>query len=284
MAVRSPRPMTRHRRPRYPTRLEAQGDPDLLYRHVPPAWLARAELTGALGICLVATGTGCTEEASSAPATAMVPTMSESPPLVLAPPAEEARDGTSRSTDNPRTMTLGIVATPPVLLSEEEALVCIQKALSQHGIHLSERGFVMDSVLIEGVVWASRYEWLNDKETADLKEVTEALEVDLRDPRRNVGVEYVTYSLDRFFSRRWVYSSDLGDSSKAIAESIARKVASDGKEIRLGVFHDPSNKLDDELRWARSGDNLTEAKAQCRRLLRLQVKSFVEWLQGQGAI
>ena len=52
------KPIRRYPSPKYPTRLEVAARPGLLQRHQPPAWRNWPELTGAVGLFLLASAQG----------------------------------------------------------------------------------------------------------------------------------------------------------------------------------------------------------------------------------
>ncbi len=281
------KPMTRRRRPCYPTWTEVQCHPDLLRKHVPPAWLARAELTGALGVCLAATGTGCTGEASSTPAAAMVPTMPDDVSLVLSGMPDKDEEALASPAGKYRSFGgYGVGRPTVVILTEEEAIAFIKEELGKHGLDMPESDFLMDSVCLQGWIRPVQHDWLTERvKFSDAKLVVRPLSVDLREPRLGIGVEYVSCDWNTMRSRRrpgeLVYDAP---SSLEAAEAVAKEIRKHGTGIHVGVFHDPFTKLDRKLRRALGGDELDRARTRSRRLLRLQVKSFVEWLQGQGVI
>lgn len=266
-----PRPVRRHRAPRYPTKLEVLREPGLLETHVPAGWLSHRELAGVVGACLAANTVGCsTSTSANAPNAHLTDTGPASVSMVApvyggVPPKILARN---------RGSSACVAVAPPVFLSEEEALQIIVEELSQQGLTFSDRNVPLKSVIITWREYERKYDWISETRRGDIAEVTKPLQVDRVDPDHQVGVEYID-SLEAFH---------LGEyEPHAAAASVAAEVAKQGSSIRFGAFYDPSKMLPTELRWAH-GEKREEATAECQRLLRLQVKSFIDWLKGQGVI
>jgi hypothetical protein len=108
-------PVRKYSQPKYPSRLEIAGRPILLHRHQPPAWRKWPELTGAAGLFLLA-------EAARLPAADSPPNASQNPAqakaVAVVAPIFQHGEG--------RGATGCIVMSPPVFLSEEEALQVIR--------------------------------------------------------------------------------------------------------------------------------------------------------------
>jgi hypothetical protein len=62
--------------------------------------------------------------------------------------------------------------------------------------------------------------------------------------------------------------------------------------VHFGAFYDPITTMDMRKLWRADGKlppdawkvARTEAQEEAKRLLRLQVKDFIDWLKGQGVI
>jgi hypothetical protein len=235
------RPVRRYRIPRYPTKLRVLAEPELLARHVPAAWRKRAEVAGTAVLLALGGPLGC----------------DSGPPAVVAPLFEHG-DG--------RGSTGCVVVSPPVFLSEEEALQVIQEELAQSRIVLSKAG-------------------------------TRQSDLDGVDPTRKVAVEFVSDAdYDEFGRpRSWfltVESTLHSHDPKALAKSPPSWLKSKASGMHLGVFYDPVAKWNARaVKEPPDGDwgkvyaaAQEEAKAQSRELLREQVRDFVDWLKAQGAI
>jgi hypothetical protein len=60
-------------------------------------------------------------------------------------------------------------------------------------------------------------------------------------------------------------------------------VQAKGKGVCFGAFYDPAVRPD-RRGYAEGAEAEKAARAKSKRLLRLQVKDFVDWLKGQGVI
>jgi hypothetical protein len=104
-------------------------------------------------------------------------------------------------------------------------------------------------------------------------------------------VEFV--SRDDFGPLGGDWEGKLYDDVKQAAAALSDQVQRKGHDLRIGVFYDPvtygglrswgesSDNDDDGRSWKSTPE---KAKAESKRLLRLQVLDFVNWLKAQGAI
>ena len=163
-----------------------------------------------------------------------------------------------------------VVVTPPVFLSEEEALQVISEILAEHGLTASD-----SPPAIEGFVF-------DDKASG----ARTPLVPDFFDPAKNVAVEfvseddYVGLCHGEFHSS--VGSYDILD----LAHTMSMAVREFSSGLYFAALYDPmvsynlwdrKDHEDANARWERT-------KEQSRQLLREQVKDFVDWLKGQGVI
>jgi hypothetical protein len=280
------KPVKRYRSPAYPTRLAVLDDPDLLLRHVPGRWQKSAVTMAALSAFLAANA--CVQAADKGAS-------AKAKGAVVAPIFEHG-DG--------RGATGCVVVTPPVFLSEEEALVVITAELAKAGVRVTGK-----NVLLDGVRLPQAPPVALAKDGAPLLTATAGLkarlvpgpgiplEADIVANGQKVAVEYVSAREQQSLGavRRNILSSVQGHDTKSIAAHVAKEVAKQGKDIHFGAFYDPIIGL--ELDWDKVEKLKTAAEhrefreksmAKCRleakRLLRLQVKDFVDWLKGQGVI
>ncbi len=307
-----PKPVRRVKVPAYPTRGQILANPSLLEKHVPEAWRLSSEITRAAALFLIASIPGCNQEPIQ---DIKAPTHhfqepsrrcnKENPsPVAAAQPAPRGRDSNKeplkpRSSivaplfnhGNGRGSTGCIVVSPPVFLSEEEAMNVITDQLEKSGYSLSERNVPWNGVTIP----SRREKWLLGNGNMDIDIVVDPdkntpLNVDGYDPKRRIGVEFVS---ERDFF-------DLGgprsDSTvqrynfKETAEWMNKQVKEKGeKGIYFGAFYDPMSykdppNLDKEKDWEARWKKLEECrKKESLRLLRRQVKDFVDWLKAHGA-
>jgi hypothetical protein len=256
-------PVRRHRRPAYPTKLEAQSDPSLLRKNVPPAWRAVPELAGAVALFVALETAGCRPGGKS--------------PVVA--PLFEHGEG--------RGSTGCVAVAPPVFLSEEEAIQVIREEASRQGLTLSRQPWqVPGAQFADGPASVDAVDL--EKKVA-VKFISETAHRDLARAKRD---ERFLAPL-RGLSLSSVHPYDLPEMGRYFAARVRRQ--GQGK-IYLGTLYDPAIRLkpdrqepnwkgmtaeEAEAAWQKPRN---EARAEAKRLLRLQVQDFVKWLQAQGAI
>ncbi len=293
-----PKPVSKYAQPKYPTRLQIAARPALLRRHQPPAWRKWPELTGAAGLFLLADAVRLSA-ADSSPKGSPNPTQTNAVAIVA--PIFVHGEG--------REATGCIVMSPPVFLSEEEALLVIWEELAKSGVKASQTNFVVPAVKIkpthgEFFQKAGKTQYVPPSERP--------LIASAADPHQKVVVEFVSqrncHQLGAPSSMSTVQSYDL----EAVAKSVAAKVQQQGQaKLYFGTFYDPMADTSETRDISRSkasteavktneqweGVKFTNgvltatlppqgaaAKPDSRRLLRLQVQDFIKWLQAQGAI
>ena len=289
-------PIKRHRAPRYPTKLQAQAQPDLLHRHQPPAWCAVPELTGAVALFLAASSLGCRQDGKPGAA------------AIVAPVFEHGEG---------RGSTGCIAISPPVFLSEEEAMQVIREELAQRGVRLTETNRPVAGVKLPKQEWkwhctlwkipvpeflprlvqkAGVSPWSVFDAQGRYHEDREhgvPLKADGVDPRKRIAVEFVSQSDETELVSGEMSTAQRYD-SKAVAQTIAKHVKEEATEkLYFGAFYDPMaprvfppvSVAQDEAAWEKRWmDTKLKSAAESKRLLRLQVQDFVTWLQAQGAI
>ena len=273
------KPVSCCRQPAYPTRLDVETTPDLLDRHVPYNWLSRTELSGALATLLAVNAGGCSDSADKGTVN-----VAKSPSVVA--PIFEHGEG--------RGATGCVVVSPPVFLSEEEALTIIREQLAEYGIRFTENDVVMPSVKLPSRKDEFQQDWITGRmrwNRVDDNSLTLDFEVDLRNPESRIAVEYVSESdLDMFNGNR--YSSVQSFETKEMAEWLVSNIKKQGRGVYVGVFYDPLSKLDFNSAYRNDPNSKRptwqerreQGKAESSNLLRQQVKDFAEWLKGQGVI
>jgi len=274
------RPVRRYRIPRYPTRLRVLAKPELLARHVPPAWRKCAEVAGAAALLCAASGPmGCGTAPSPrdlARTTRAAPAAPAAGAIVA--PIFEHGGGFAASGC--------IVVAPPVFLSEEEALEVIKTELAKSGVVLSR-----DRVMVRDVKIVRHKE---DRSAAGAMQFTELrdsalpVELDAVDPKRSVAVEYVSFEDSLLLIEPYAGDSVMGFYMRHAAQLLSDQVRQKGPRMSLGVFYDPVGALmvarKEKDRKRAEAEAERRAKARSRELLRAQVKDFVDWLKAQGAI
>jgi hypothetical protein len=266
-----PKPMKRYRGATYPTALEVSAQPDLLLKAVPSTWRQNAVVMAALSAFL----------ASHLPVQAGDDAAKAQPAAAVVAPIFKHGEG--------RGATGCVAVAPPVFLSEEEAVAVIVEELSKAGLKMTAK-----EVPIEGVRFCERFSFYTNGgvQVMNVPERERPLIVDLMDRERGVAVEFISrrdyFPLGGVRSGSRAQSYDFPQVAKQVAADVERK----GPPLRLGLFYDPAVP-DDKGRRIDWGDEDTnedfrkataKPRAEAKRLLRLQVKDFVDWLKGQGVI
>ncbi|MCX6922331.1 MAG: hypothetical protein NT154_03815 [Verrucomicrobia bacterium] len=318
------KPVRKYAQPKYPTRLEVAARPGLLQRHQPPAWRNWPELTGAVGLFLLAD----TARLAAADSPAKNG-KTKAPSQAVAVVAPIFQHGAGRGA------TGCIVMAPPVFLSEEEALQVIREEMAAKGVQLGTNQTTVAGITLERfqvvappVPVTAPTEAANGTKPArpafEIKQ--EPFKPDAADPKKKVFIEFLSErDADRWDWERMkqedkmvissVHSYDLPKTAAYVAERVEQQATN---KLYFGTFYDPlagtldpqralaallaaggvgsSNKVVDakaetsgrgKITMTLSqplGAVLSEPKAESRRLLRLQVQDFLKWLQAQGAI
>jgi hypothetical protein len=265
--VMEPKPVHEHKSPSYPTRREVLAG---------AATFALASLAGSWQV-LGATETGV---------------------AIVAPIFEH---GTGRGA------TGCIVLSPPVFLSEEEAMQIIREELAKHDVHLKE------GKILDGVRLFRRHPTADKKHGEQIKELNfeddpelqkdprirelydpKVLKLDGVDSDKKVAVEFVSETdypdLGGVLSPSSVQHYDFKD----VAKYVAGKVTKESKDrVYFGVFYDPATKWkDSEVPVSESEADMTkrwkkekeETKNESRKLLRQQVQDFAGWLKEKKVV
>jgi hypothetical protein len=289
------KPVRKYTPPNYPTRLEIAARPGLHHRHQPPAWCKWPELTGAAGLFLLADTARLS--AAESPPTASQSVGQRNAVAIVAPVFEHGKG---------RGATGCIVVSPPVFLSEEEALQVIREEMAAKGVTLGN-----NQTEVPGVSVQTPYE-------PGVKSTPEPFKASAADAKKGVFVEFIGRRQARRWEReRWLVdkdSSGLGGTvqfynmPKTAAYVVKRVEREATNKVYFGTFYDPMARPDDvgqkpaaqqpsgqtngwkDLksekgrltgRWSGAAEPLWK---ESRRLLRLQVQDFLKWLEAQGAI
>ncbi len=265
-------PVRRDRHPRYPTRLQVLATPDLLKRHQPAAWLTNRDIAAATGVFLAANLSGCAKSPSP-PSATRKGTLAPDAPAIVAPIFEHG-DGRG---------VWGGLGPMSVFLREEDALQVIRDELTRAGLDVTEDKTPLPHVSIPTRMELPAYEWVADRVGMHVEELplpgTPPL-MHLKDPHRSIAVRYVS---ERGYgdvggpldcSTRSLY--DFQETARFFAKHLRKQA----RGLYLGVFYDPVADASGQG-WRAGHDRSVE---QSKRLLRQQVKDFVDWLKAQGAI
>jgi hypothetical protein len=174
---------------------------------------------------------------------------------------------------------LGCVAvTPPVFLSEEEAMQVVREELGKHGIEL-KAGRALQNVRIPlRMAVANNGAAAGPALPQPNKTVDGAvpLKLDGVDSEKKIAVEFI--SRERYAALHKGPNA-AGDNYKETAKFVAAEVKRQGKEpIYVGVFYDPVVPTHSFM-----ADGKRE-RAEAKGLLRKQVKDFTAWLKKQKVI
>jgi hypothetical protein len=278
------KPLKHYGVPSYPTRLQVLAKPDLLENNQPPGWRKSVGFAGVISLFLAANS------------------YFESGANAVQKTGHSAKVAPIFQHGGGRT-ALGcvIVAPPTVFLSEEEAIQVISEELAPLGLKAAER-----NIELEGAWTHSSKKTRYTKIFKDYKEEgekivngeTTALKADIYDKQRKIAVEFV--SNEDYFPLGGVDdSSSLQEYDfKKVAQNVADCVKNGSNDVYFGAFYDPAVMVDVKTNKAASVEemenfylDLNKDKAaqeatriQAKRLLRMQVKDFMDWLKAQGAI
>jgi hypothetical protein len=191
---------------------------------------------------------------------------------------------------------------PPQFLAEDDALRIITQELEKAGIPTPDRGKSFRDIIIGDNIFPPPPDkdgtgpWTPDLLEGEKKPIV----FDLYEPLEGIVIEYISSTdrqfavtdqdknLSRFSS---VVSYDLLDAAKRLRRNLERNRSH--RNLYCGVFYDPGNShktvdpasippgLDHDAKWKEAVEALNPSPAD---QLRAQVKDFIEWLKGQGAI
>ncbi len=273
-----PKPVKRNRKPGYPTRLEVLSDPELLRRNLPPAWRSVPGMAGSIALFLAANS--------------VVRGADEKPPVpstaAIVAPIFDHGEG--------RGATGCVVIAPPVFLSEEEAWQVIDEELAKRNVKVPDKNVALKGVKIPQrfrtiILKGGKGEWRTEEAGSSAKPFA----ADRENPEQRIAIEFI--SERDYFSKAGapsdlstVRSYDFRETAKDLAENVRKQAK---EKVYFGVLYDPLAKTADlstvkphtqgafiKAYLKAQQDGATESK----RLLRLQVQDFINWLQAQGAI
>ena len=291
-------------RPKYPTQSETASWSDWLRAHVPGCW---KKLLGAGGAAaFFAAGlTGCSDGADSSGGSSdgnaivkLGPASRSAgrlvPTAAIVAPIFQHGEG--------RAATGCVVISPPVFLTEEEALQVIKEELGKHGVSLALQDVELGGIKLRSLYTQERlaeFRKVNpDAARKAGKYATTAFCIDAVDPARCIAVEFVSGAdcvrlakEDEFPST--VSSYDFQESAAKLRTAI---IASRQKGY-FGTFYDPATVIDRhspqaqrdrpqtpeawESWWKQQKQQATQTS---KDLLRQQAADFAEWLKQRGAL
>lgn len=286
----SAHPVRRIPSPRYPMRLDVLADASLLEK-LPPGWLSAPDVAR-LAAALVTLGfSGCDNPATSNAPSQSTPGANARKAALVAPVFEHG-NGVAAGRG-----AMGCIAVAaPVYLSEEDAIQVITEELSQHGLDLTKRNEPLAEVIIHGRKVESAFDWASQTHGLHVEDVTGPLRIDLLDPVRHIGVEFVNAT--EYEELGGPDGSEWAVDLKATAARVGDAVRTQGEGLCVGLFYDPvrscsllalpakadSREPEEDNRQSQWAATSEEAREESRRLLRMQVRDFVDWLKGQGVL
>jgi hypothetical protein len=181
-----------------------------------------------------------------------------------------------------------IVVSPPVFLSEEEAMQIIREELAKCGVKLG-KGSKLKSVHIP-----HRLLELSTGKITEVETATSQLKLSGEDDAKKIAVEFISKEHYRDVGGPSTRASVHPYDFKEVAQYVATKVREQGKDaVYLGMFYDPVAREPD----SKTPDNETGAdrkkrrqkdeearKAQAKDLLRQQVQDFAAWLKEKKVV
>lgn len=247
-------PVRRYPQPQLPTRVIVDENPDLL-KLLPMRWQGNAAVVTALAACLALS-------ASSSDSAKKPGTASRVAPVFV------HGDGVG---------SFGCrVISPPVFLSEDEAIEVIRDEAKRAGITFAKSDKTLPKIELP-----TTPRGYADKQPQRLVKA-QSVTLDGTDGKRNISFEYVSrddlvkWQGDSSTHRTsTVYSYNVGGAAKDLQAGIA-KAKPTGNYV---VFYDPVAASKD--RYEQLADRGTE---EARSDLRAQVQDFIKWLKGQGVI
>jgi hypothetical protein len=282
-------PLRRYAPPAYPTIDLFARYPEKLLDHAPPRWLQGGVTLGALTAFVMA-GSGSRAqlpvppiEAADAPDTAARP----APTAGQRDPAQETFSVAPVFIHGEgRGATGCVVVSPPVFLSEAEALDVIWEELRNEDLGFERRsarvpGFSIErqpaNLLAQGLPPALLERLQRAAGPRETKRTTPVF-FDAYSPRYRCGVVFVGYANydeldDTPDTGSWssVTSYDMAGRAQTLVEHL-----SEHGRVNAGVFYDPMAELSEDAPAPGGRDT---AVAESKEQLRAQVREFVEWLK-----
>ena len=202
-----------------------------------------------------------------------------------------------------------MVVSPPVFLSEEEALQIVKEELAKHGVQLASGLVLKDLIIVPRRTQQVEGDEKSKKIVPNEKDAA-PLRITGMDEKRSIGIEFICEKnyktlggvdpqcidiVDRDGKLRGSSMSSVRNYDfKDAAEYVATQVKKQGKDrIFFGVFYDPLTILPWPKR-PKNGEKVDrktqlekrdkQGKEESEKLLRQQAQDFLAWLKEQKAI
>jgi hypothetical protein len=177
------------------------------------------------------------------------------------------------------------MVTPPVFLTEDEALSVINNVAKEYGLTFSAKGAPALANVLQPVT--NIYE----PEEKAAPDTVVTLTPDFADAAHGVVLEFVSvedvrsWHKDQGFASS-VESYDALDAAEQLSEAL-ESAAADTGGCTVGVLYDPCEQQDPQNGgdWeAAVRDAEAQSRARSEAALAAQVRDFLEWLKAQGVI
>jgi len=172
-----------------------------------------------------------------------------------------------------------IVMSPPVFISEDEAIKIILDKLKAEGYNFSREN--CPEIKFTAPPIANDCFGYRDDDTTKVSDANVELKMDGYNKDLNLAIQFVSKDdYRKFRSDDGCWSSVRGYDTKKAAEIIREKLIADGKTNAV-VFYDPIARINFEKNenWRKSE---REAKEESKKLLLKQVDDFINWLKSNN--
>ena len=274
--------------PQYPVREDVSAEQ--IKESVPQRWIDSRAAKVALGTLAAMSLAGCTQLRTSGIPIAPSPTTEEtviqspivtdvvmgeamSPTISVAPLFEHGEGMGAFGCD---------MVTPPVFLSEDEALSVINNVARDYGLKFSTG----NTPALDNVLRPATNIYEPDNKEASNTFVT--MTPDFADAKHGVALEFVSVEDVKSWHQEQGFGSsvesyDALDAAEQLSEALEIAVPQDYNYAVVGVLYDPCEQQD-----VKNGEDWQAAEAQNRadseEQLAAQVKDFLEWLKAEGVI
>ncbi|MEW6366501.1 MAG: hypothetical protein AB1714_17885 [Acidobacteriota bacterium] len=264
----------KYRNANYPDRSTLRSNPQLINGAVPQRWLKKGLTTGTL-LMLV----GSCDQGWHAATQGGGPQTKRDPSSL----DHQARhEGRAHEFKMPPLFIHGdghgatgcVVVTPPVFLSEDEAIDLIINELRNSGFSPSDKPLLLDGVLTEERREKYDRDRLQAGRAAEYEKGQKHLfYLDGYDSNRGIGFKFVSSENYEKLGGPSSDSTVMSYDMVAVAQEIRERLA--GEPVSAVVFYDPIIQRD--------GCRRGECEAEARELLKEQVRDFVEWSRRESA-
>lgn len=273
-------------KPNYPTLELFMLYPELLSRNVPGSWLRNKFVaTSLMAFLLSGCGTNTTKKSETVEIVDSLETNLSSARQTVANPTD-TKNRLQKKIKNKLAATevapvfahgsgsgaTGcVVMSPPVFLSEDEALEIILNELALEGYSLSRENCPVFPFKVPPIA--------NECGEYDGRAKIQ-LEMDAYNPNSNWVIQFITTDDFAKFKNDNCISSVSGYDTKQAAEIINEQLKKQ-KKTNAVVFYDPVTRID----FSKPGDfhmHIKLAKEESQNLLIAQVRDFIQWLKSNN--